>query len=1162
MKRFKLFIKRFAESEDAVYVEVGVLAARNSKAESQKIISDLENIEKSVDGTVSSLENLPASGRVALHTLKAAIQDLLKSSKDLDAVMTKVGAGKTTPGFNKAKSELSNKNTLKEAKIGFTGGASTDQSQLLKEVQYLYAKITSEAKLLNNEEEKQVKIANQMIASLEKESAIKQQQSQTQQVKVDFQQSFTDIGGNAELTAQYREQYNALMALLTPEQQDVAIKKLMNEENKKLINSTVAEIQALKESATNSTKSVSGMDKLRAAMRRLDAASDTSKEKFKSFVAELRHAAVTWRIIGGVFKSVISTIGNMYENAAGYEEALNLYTVALGEYAQQATKWANTISEALYLDPKNIMQYTGAFYNLVSGLGATSDAAYLMATNLTQLSYDMSSYLNIDVEAAQAKIQSAITGQARAVASAGVAMQQASLQELAYSLGVEKAVSEMTQAEKTYLRYIQIIRSTTNMQGDLARTIITPANALRVIKTQFTLLGRAIGQVFIPIVLKVIPYVMLLVQALQKLAGWLARLTGYKIADIDYSSLQTADTYLEGLGDTAVDTAGKVKGAAASMNRSLAPFDNLNVVESESTGGGGTGGGGVGGPSVVGDLTPFLDGYDMLAGLTDRFNQELETAKQKIKDMMPLIITVGSLLLAWKLSTAFMNAIIFVDNFLKSWAAIKEIGIFAKIGTALSSIGGFIMSIPAIGEAAAAFSLIGDAIAEMVAGTMSLSEGFAFIGSALGPIAVALGGIAGVILGIITTVKGIKQIIQGDTLKGIFTTIEGIALAVAGISLLLGAIPVAIGAAIVAAVAAVVANWEIISAFFADLWNGMLEIATNIVNSIIEFFSPVVDWINDNLIKPVKKLISPLVPYFEAAFKSIWETVKSVIELVKSIFVNTFDLIFTVVSKVIGDVIEIIVGIATVVGTVLGKVWEIVSKIFEVIFTLIKVGIEQLWELAKKAINAVLDVIRPIATWIYNTLIQPVITKFLSFVTIMNEKVIQPVVNFFKDAVDKVYGFFKDLAVDISEAFSSTFKSVLNGAFTIVEDLLNGFIKGFNKVIDVINEIPGVDIRPIKKIELPRFEKGGYPDSGDLFFANENGKAEYITSIGNRTAVANQDQMIGALTNAILAGMGAIETNRSNGITQVYIGNEKVYDGYGTYQNRQADRYGTTYVKV
>ena len=42
---------------------------------------------------------------------------------------------------------------------------------------------------------------------------------------------------------------------------------------------------------------------------------------------------------------------------------------------------------------------------------------------------------------------------------------------------------------------------------------------------------------------------------------------------------------------------------------------------------------------------------------------------------------------------------------------------------------------------------------------------------------------------------------------------------------------------------------------------------------------------------------------------------------------------------------------------------------------------------------------------------------------------------------------------------------------------------------------------------IPKFAKGGFPNSGELFIANENGRQEMIGRIGNRSAVANQDQI-------------------------------------------------------
>ena len=91
---------------------------------------------------------------------------------------------------------------------------------------------------------------------------------------------------------------------------------------------------------------------------------------------------------------------------------------------------------------------------------------------------------------------------------------------------------------------------------------------------------------------------------------------------------------------------------------------------------------------------------------------------------------------------------------------------------------------------------------------------------------------------------------------------------------------------------------------------------------------------------------------------------------------------------------------------------------------------------------------------------------------------------------------------------------------------------------------------------------GGYAKSGDLFMANENGRAEFMAHVGNQTAIYNQDQMVSALTNAIVSGFSSLSSNSGGGTTNIYIDGKKVYSGQNEYQNREADRYGTSTIRV
>ena len=324
-------------------------------------------------------------------------------------------------------------------------------------------------------------------------------------------------------------------------------------------------------------------------------------------------------------RRTFSWMGQAFTAAGDYVESINLYTMSVGEYARAGERWATKISDALYLDTAEIYQYTGQFYNLTKGLGASAKAADLMSRNLTQLSYDMSSYLNIDVSVANNKLMSAMSGQTKAVTSVGVAVQAASLQELAYQLGIEKSVLKMTQAEKTYLRYIQIMKTTTQMQGDLGRTIITPTNAMRLLRTQMLLLARAVGQVLTPFIMEAIPYVMALTQVLKEAAESIAMFFGYDIKDYlaDASDVTQMADWFDDVGESAED-------AAAKINRTLAPFDELNVVAKQGAGKDNNVG------SILPQLEKYLNGYDMLQYYTDKMKKKMEALKKPMKDVIKI----------------------------------------------------------------------------------------------------------------------------------------------------------------------------------------------------------------------------------------------------------------------------------------------------------------------------------------------------------------------------------------------------------------------------------------------------------------------------------------------------------------------------------------------
>ena len=151
----------------------------------------------------------------------------------------------------------------------------------------------------------------------------------------------------------------------------------------------------------------------------------------------------------------------------------------------------------------------------------------------------------------------------------------------------------------------------------------------------------------------------------------------------------------------------------------------------------------------------------------------------------------------------------------------------------------------------------------------------------------------------------------------------------------------------------------------------------------------------------------------------------------------------------------------------------------------------------------------------------------------------------FTDTVNKAKNAFTDMKDSISGTIGSIPDAINHAANDIwgaVEAMLNGMIGGFNQFIDnmasfnfnIPDWVPGIggnsfslSIPKIQNIQLGRFafENGGFPDAGQLFMANENGVAEMVGRIGNRTAVANNDQIVGAVAAGVAQAVQAVLLN-------------------------------------
>ena len=457
-----------------------------------------------------------------------------------------------------------------------------------------------------------------------------------------------------------------------------------------------------------------------------------------------------------------------------YIEALNLFRVAMGSAAKEAEAYAEKVGEALGIDPADWMRNQGVFMRMASGFGISADKAEVMSQNLTQLAYDLSSFFNTDIETAMQKLQSGMSGQIKGLKAWGYNLSVASLQETALSLGIDKSVRSMSEAEKAQLRYITLIKRSNGIMGDMAKTITSPANAMRVLDAQMTKLKRSLGNLVSVFVTKLVPWITVTVELVTEFTDKLAEAWGFEIPEFPKVDLE--------LGSESIEEAEQ---ELAALKRQLMGFDELNILNSDEKT-----------SSVVeGSLVNFdLPEYDFLEKLDTSSREYIEAIKDKVIEfaeelgkIMPLITGIGAALaVSWSIN-GIMNAINafkelkVVQAIVTSFMGALETFHFAFEGGLgiMGSFGEVIKSIPkslkklrsslspvskaliALGGAVVTFETIKKNIKGLTDGSKSFGEAMLAIVPICGAVGVAVYAMTGPIGLAVTAIAGIAGAIVG-----------------------------------------------------------------------------------------------------------------------------------------------------------------------------------------------------------------------------------------------------------------------------------------------------------------------------------------------------------------------------------------------------------------
>ena len=907
-------------------------------------------------------------------------------------------------------------------------------------------------------------------------------------------------------------------------------------------------------------KLITSTEKYNASARK----ATTTTGKFTSGLKALNVAAVaiTFRKIGHFIAQAVTESNK-------YQEDLNLFTVALGQYADEAKEYAEYVSDIMGIDPAQWLRNQGIFNTLLTGFGDTAERAQLMSQNLTQLGYDLSSYANIPIEEAMLKLQSGISGELEPLRRLGYDLSQAKLQQTALNLGIKESVANMTQAEKAELRYYTIMTQVTTAQGDMARTLEAPANQLRILQAQLTQAARAIGNIFIPALNAILPYAIAVVQVIREIANALANLAGFKLTEVDYSGVNSAAVGAGSLADNLDDAAG----AAKKLKQYTAGFDELNVFAPNTGSGSGAGAGGAGGFDFD------LPTYDFLG---DAVQTRIGEIKKMIEDTLAEITTIVS---------GFMLAV---------GAILVVTGVNIPLGVCLMAAG-------AVGLAATV-GLNWTAMSSELASTLALITGvvggfllalgaiMAFSGAnlPLGIALMALGGASLVSAAVINWHNSDQHLTDAlTTLTGVLAGASlavGAMLAFTGVATGLGIALMAVGA--VTLVSAAALNWNSIPDALASPLSrvGLLVSGATLALGAILAFSGCMPLGIALMAIGATSLVSVMA----LNWNGLSDEIQNVIAIITTVVSVAFlaigaALAFSGANIPLG--LALLAAGAVTMGTAIMPNWNDLSDNVQQKISMITTVVGGAL-LAVGAILALSGVALPLGLGLMAAgalSLGAVATLNWDFVVNSIKKVVSVITGILSGALI-VLGVLLCLSgagVGLGLAVLAAGLSLSYAAWTLddnpitrfVRQMANSIIGLVNGVIDAINDmfhiqfnglsvmgitlIPAFDIRLVDIPHIPFFEDGGFPNEGQLFIAREAG-AEMVGAMGRRTAVANNDQIVEGISagvsianDGVIAAIYALLNVVEEKDMSVVIGDNEIGHSYDRYKEKRGRQVST-----
>ena len=920
----------------------------------------------------------------------------------------------------------------------------------------------------------------------------------------------------------------------------------------------------------------------------------------------------------GMIHAVQDGFSRLLNDAIQWDGIQFQFGRAFGEDADMVLEYAEKVSKTLKINQQQFMESASLYGSLLKGFGVDQKQVTTMAVGLAELSYDIwAAYNNRykTLEDASEAVRSAITGEIEPIRNAGIALTEASMQEYLDSIGMAHiSLEKLTEAQKSEVRYAVMVNAAMNqgIVGTYAREMETAEGAVRTLTQQLKTLGQAIGSLFIPMLKVVIPWISAFVELITEGVIALAALFGIKFQEITWGDAKGMAQTAEGADKTASALGDAAKSAKAMKDYTMG-FDELNIIKPDSgdSGAGGAGAGGIGSGDSLGlDLDTLWD-----ESVFEQASKQVDEIKAKIKEFYNewkwqidvisaafAAISVASLLsklgtalnlgekflgvmktiknlalgaiiitLQYSLASEFLESYIDGNGFKNYVAAmfVNALGswlLYSKFGATGLVIG---LAVTALVSLKATFedgSL--DSIEEVVTGLTGLAAAVAAVvvvmkktdlgvaismllgGGKLGDVLAAMFPSAANVLTTATTW------VTTTLAPGILTALGKLA-AVLGMSV--GATAALVAGVVVAAIVGaflIVKHWDKIKAFFTETlptWFANVkekagEFFSAAAEKVKEIWDKVAQWFNDKVIQPLVNFFAPIVEWISQFFYGCWLIIQAIWVVVSDWFnKNVVEPVVTWFEGLKKDVGHFF----TQLWTDIKAVWSSVSKWFndnvvtpvvgwfKGVWTKVSGFFSNLW-------SEINELWAPVAKWFDTTVIAPLVGFFDTAWTKI------------KDAFKKAFTSVRDFAVTIINGLIGNVESMINSVIRGINRLLEGFNKAVTWAAEVLDKdwsnISLLQEVSFGRLRVNQMASGGFPAVGQMFIAREAGP-ELVGSINGRTAVANNDQIVEAVSQgvytAVVAAMTSAAGSSGGQNVNVYLDGKQIY---ASVKKRESER--------